>query len=196
GLIVPIGAWVVRRACLQLAAWKTSTRDLKIAVNVSALQFYYADFVETVRDALAEAKIDPHCLEIELTETLVMRNYEESARQLEKLRSLGVSIAIDDFGTGYSCLSNLQRLPVNTLKIDRSFPTEIERSTNTAVVTVIATLCRNLGLSVVAEGIEREEQLAIIKAIGVDLVQGYLLGRPLPPEFTETTFMIRGARLR
>src|SRR6185369_11586206 len=90
GLIVPIGAWVVRRACLQLAAWKTSTRDLKIAVNVSALQFYYADFVETVRDALAEAKIDPHCLEIELTETLVMRNYEESARQLEKLRSLGV----------------------------------------------------------------------------------------------------------
>jgi diguanylate cyclase (GGDEF)-like protein len=188
GLIVPIGAWAVKQACHQVASWSGSIPDLKIAVNVSALQFYYGDFVETVREALAEAQVQPSCLEIELTETLVMRNYEESVRQLEKLRSLGVSVAIDDFGTGYSCLSNLQKLPVNSLKIDRSFLIDIEHSTNAAVVTAIAMLSRSLGLSVVAEGIERQEQLDVIKKIGVDLVQGYLLGLPLPAHTTEDRF--------
>lgn len=191
GLIVPIGAWVLNQACRQMAAWRHTSPNLRIAVNVSALQFYYADFVETVREALAEAQIEPSCLEIELTETLVMRNYEESVRQLERLRALGVSIAIDDFGTGYSCLSNLQRLPVNTLKIDKSFLTEIESSTNAAVVTAIAMLSRSLGLSVVAEGIERPEQLEVLKTIGVDLVQGYYLGRPLPADVTEDRFFNR-----
>jgi diguanylate cyclase (GGDEF)-like protein len=191
GLIVPIGAWVVQQACRQLAAWRNASRSLKIAVNVSALQFYYADFVEMVREALASNRIDPSCLEIELTETLVMRNYEESARQLEKLRALGVSIAIDDFGTGYSCLSHLQRLPVNALKIDRSFLAEIELSTNAAVVTAIAMLSRSLGLSVIAEGIERPEQIEVLKKIGVDLVQGYLVGRPLPADVTEARFLER-----
>jgi diguanylate cyclase (GGDEF)-like protein len=188
GLIVPIGDWVVKQACRQIALWRHKCPGLKIAVNVSALQFYYADFVETVREALADAQIEPSCLEIELTETLVMRNFEESRRQLEKLRSLGISIAIDDFGTGYSCLSNLQRLPVNTLKIDRSFLTDIEHRTNAAVVTAITMLSRSLGLSVVAEGIEKPEQLEAIKKIGVDLLQGYLLGRPAPADITESKF--------
>lgn len=189
GLIVPIGVWVVNQACRQLAAWRHKSPDLRIAVNVSALQFYYADFVETVREALAEAQIEPSCLEIELTESLVMRNYEESVRQLERLRALGISIAIDDFGTGFSCLSNLQRLPVNTLKIDKSFLTEIESSTNAAVVTAIAMLSRSLGLSVVAEGVERPEQLEVLKTIGVDLIQGYLIGQPLPADITEDRFL-------
>ncbi len=194
GLIIPIGAWVVKQACRQLAVWKHASPALKIAVNVSALQFYYADFVDTVRQDLAAANIDPGALEIELTETLVMRDFEESVRQLERLRALGIGIAIDDFGTGYSCLSNLLRLPVNTLKIDRSFVTEIERSANTAVVTAISMLSRNLGLSVVAEGIEHAGQWEAIKKIGVDLVQGYLVGRPQPAGITEDRFFHPNSR--
>jgi diguanylate cyclase (GGDEF)-like protein/PAS domain S-box-containing protein len=189
GLIVPIGDWVVKQACRQLAIWKNAAPSLKIAVNVSALQFYYGDFVETVREALLAGHIEPSCLEIELTETLIMHNYGESARQLDKLRALGISIAIDDFGTGYSCLSNLQRLPVNAVKIDRSFLTEIEVSTNAAVVTAISMLSRSLGLSVIAEGVERPEQIRILKTIGVDLMQGYLIGRPLPADATEERFL-------
>jgi EAL domain-containing protein (putative c-di-GMP-specific phosphodiesterase class I) len=145
--------------------------------------------VETVREALLAGHIEPSCLEIELTETLIMHNYGESARQLDKLRALGISIAIDDFGTGYSCLSNLQRLPVKAVKIDRSFLIDIELSTNAAVVTAISMLSRSLGLSVIAEGVERREQIRILKTIGVDLMQGYLIGRPLSAEATEQRFL-------
>ncbi|MEO8128083.1 MAG: EAL domain-containing protein, partial [Bryobacteraceae bacterium] len=188
GLIVPIGAWVVRQACRQLAAWRAELPGIHIAVNVSASQLHYADLVGTIRDALTESGIDAACLEIELTESLVMRNYEESVRQLQGLRALGISIAIDDFGTGYSCLSKLRTLPVNKLKIDKSFLIDIESSTNAAVVTAIAALSRSLGLSVVAEGVEQQEQLTALKAIGVDLIQGFLLGHPMPASVTEARF--------
>jgi len=191
GLIVPIGAWVLNQACRQLAAWKDASPGLRIAVNVSASQLYYSDLVETVRGALAEAGIEAVCLEIELTESLVMRNYNESVRQLQRLRALGISIALDDFGTGYSCLSNLQSLPVNKLKIDKSFLIRIENSTNCAVVSAIAALSRSLSLSVVAEGVERAEQLEVLKTIGVDLVQGYFLGYPQPASVTEGRFFAK-----
>jgi diguanylate cyclase (GGDEF)-like protein/PAS domain S-box-containing protein len=181
GLIIPIGTWVVQEACRQNAIWrKAGYPKLRIAVNVSPQQIYYGDFVEVVRQALATSGLDASGLEIELTEGLVMRNFEESVKQMEKLRELGVSIAIDDFGTGYSSLAYLQRLPVDVLKLDRSFLRKIESKSTSSVIAAVTMLGRSLGLRVVAEGIEEHIQFSVVRDIGVDLLQGFLIGRPLP----------------
>jgi diguanylate cyclase (GGDEF)-like protein len=183
GLIVPMGEWVIREACRQCAEWNRSLRvPLKVAVNVSALQLYFSDLTEIVASSLAETGLAPNCFEIELTESAVMRNVDESARTLQKLRDLGVTIAIDDFGTGYSSLSYLQKLPVDLLKIDRSFLQHIQADTTTAVVQAITALGHSLGLRVVAEGVETKEQMDQIRGIGVDLAQGYLIARPMPSD--------------
>jgi len=182
GMIVPIGAWVLGEACRQNAAWQNSGyQPLKVAVNVSPMQFARADFVETVAQALARGGLDPALLELELTESVVMRDIEESGRQMDRLRALGVSISIDDFGTGYSSLSYLRRLPIDTLKIDQSFLKELETDSNTMpLVQAIVALAHGLGLCVVAEGVETEKQLEVLRAVGCDKVQGFLLGGPLP----------------
>jgi EAL domain-containing protein (putative c-di-GMP-specific phosphodiesterase class I) len=151
-------------------------------VNVSALQFYFSDLVEIVRAALDASNLPPACLELELTESLIMRNSEESTRELQRLRALGVTLAIDDFGTGYSSLSYLQNLPVDLLKIDRSFLDNVEVVSRAAVIQAITSLAHSLGLRVVAEGIETESQLDAIRRIGVDLAQGYLFGKPMSVE--------------
>ena len=183
GLIVPIGSWVIREACRQCACWqKAGFGSVKVAVNVSALQFYFSDLVEIVRSALQASAVPSECLELELTESLIMRNSEDSTRELQRLRALGVTVAIDDFGTGYSSLSYLQKLPVDLLKIDRSFLQDVNAVGTCALIQAITALAHSLGLRVTAEGVETESQLNSIRKIGVDMAQGYLFGRPMPSE--------------
>jgi EAL domain-containing protein (putative c-di-GMP-specific phosphodiesterase class I) len=181
GLIVPIGRWVLRRACLQSMVWqRMGYRPVRISVNVSALQFAREDFVSTVAAVLHETGLPPQCLELELTESTIMRDTDDCLRRLDQLRNLGVSMAIDDFGTGYSSLNYLRRLPVDSLKIDRSFLSELASSSSSLpLVQTIVVLAHNMGLSVVAEGVETEEQLAVLRAMGCDKVQGHLFGKAL-----------------
>jgi diguanylate cyclase (GGDEF)-like protein/PAS domain S-box-containing protein len=187
GLIVPLGGWVLAEACRQNAAWqRRGLAPVTVAANVSPMQFARADFVETVSQALAHSGLDPSLLELELTESVVMRDVEESARQMERLRALGVGIAIDDFGTGYSSLSYLRRLPIDTLKIDQSFLKELETDDTTLIlVHAIVAVAHSLKLTVVAEGVENERQLAALRSAGCDRIQGYLLGEPLPQQDVE-----------
>jgi diguanylate cyclase (GGDEF)-like protein/PAS domain S-box-containing protein len=198
GMIVPIGAWVLAQACLQHAAWlRAGAVNVKMAVNVSAAQFSRPDFVETVAQALAESGLTPSLLELELTESMVMRDLDESARQMDRLRALGVSISIDDFGTGYSSLGYLWRLPIDTLKIDRSFLEDIDRDANTIpLVQAIVTLAHGLGLRVVAEGIETQSQMEVLRNAGCEIFQGFLLGEPRPPEAIERLLAEAGLMLR
>jgi diguanylate cyclase (GGDEF)-like protein/PAS domain S-box-containing protein len=187
GMILPIGAWVLQHACNQIAAWRRAgLATVPLAVNVSALQFGQPDFVSTVADALTHAGIPAHCLELELTESLIMRDVLASANRMRELRDLGVKIAIDDFGTGYSSLSYLRRLPADALKIDQSFLQESEFGPATlALIKSIVVLAHNIGLTVTAEGIETVEQLELIRLAGCDRAQGHLFGAGLPPHAAE-----------
>jgi diguanylate cyclase (GGDEF)-like protein/PAS domain S-box-containing protein len=188
GLIISIGKWVLNHACQQLAAWRRAGyEDLRMAVNVSTVQFERQDWMETISNALEENGLPPAMLELELTESVVMKNCEHAAERLGKLRALGISSAIDDFGTGYSSLKYLQNLPIDTLKIDQSFvrnlaPYSNGESGNGAIVRAIVTLAQQLGLRVVAEGVETAEELELLRRLGCDLVQGYLFSRPMRVE--------------
>ncbi|HET8549638.1 MAG TPA: EAL domain-containing protein [Bryobacteraceae bacterium] len=180
GFIIPMGTWVLQQACRQAAVWAASdSGPVRVAVNVSALQFYHADFCDIVEQALASASLDPALLELELTESAMMFNFEEASRQMQRIRALGVSIAIDDFGTGYSSLSYLQRLPANTLKIDRSFLSDLDGKNAVPIVRAITTLARSVGLAVLAEGVETSRQLSAMREVGVDLLQGYFFRPPM-----------------
>jgi EAL domain-containing protein (putative c-di-GMP-specific phosphodiesterase class I) len=188
GLVVPIGKWVLDQACRQLAAWRGAGYEkLRMAVNVSMLQFERQDWIETISGALKSSGLPPSALELELTETIVMKNCERAAERLAQLRALGISSAIDDFGTGYSSLKYLQNLPIDTLKIDQSFvrnlnPLSNGESGNGAIVRAIVTLAQQLGLRVVAEGVETDDELALLRRLGCDLVQGYLFAKPIRVE--------------
>ena len=196
GMILPIGSWVLHRACQQAVEWqKAGYAPIQIAVNVSALQFGQANFVSTVAVALAATGLDAKYLELELTESLVMRDVEQSSRRMSELRSLGVRIAIDDFGTGYSSLSYLRRLPADTLKIDQSFLHEIEVGYGRSqLFETIVMLAHNMGLRVNAEGVENAEQLELARQAGCDLVQGHLFGGPLSVSAVES-MMTRASEL-
>lgn len=182
GLIVPIGRWVLQEACRQTSAWQLAGYPLKgVSVNVSALQFGRADFVNTIDEVLSSTGLEARFLELELTESLVIRDVRESALKMKKLRELGVQISVDDFGAGYSSLSYLQRLPIDILKLDRSFVEEFQSSEGSAsLVHGIVTLAHGLGMRVTAEGIETHQQLELVHRSGCDKVQGFLLGRPSP----------------
>jgi diguanylate cyclase (GGDEF)-like protein/PAS domain S-box-containing protein len=198
GLIFPIGNWVLRQACRQNAAWlKAGYTPVKVAVNVSALQFTRAGFVDTAARALAENGLSPSLLELELTESMVMRDVEESTRQMQGLRSLGIGLAIDDFGTGYSSLSYLRRFPINTLKIDQSFLRELDTEPNTiALINAIVALAHSLRLCVIAEGVETERQHQALLEAGCDRFQGYLFGPPVPAEAAARLLSRPGLPLR
>lgn len=187
GMILPIGAWVLRKACAQMAEWrKAGLNPVPLAVNVSALQFGESDFVSTVANALKEADVPAEAFELELTESLIMRDVESSAKLMSDLRQIGVRIAIDDFGTGYSSLSYLRKLPADSLKIDRSFLQESEFAPATlALIKAIVVLAHNIGLKVTAEGVETADQLEIIRQAGCDKVQGHYFGAGLPKESAE-----------
>jgi diguanylate cyclase (GGDEF)-like protein/PAS domain S-box-containing protein len=180
GLIAPIGEWVLREACRQMKAWQTAGLPIqRVSVNLSARQFQQPTLVGMLKGIMHEAGIDPHTLELELTESM-MQHQDRAIRVLEELHALGVQIAIDDFGTGYSSLNYLKRFPIQRLKIDRSFVNDITKDPNdAAIVTAIVTLAHSLRLSVVAEGVESQEQLDFLLALHCDEIQGYLFSRPL-----------------
>jgi EAL domain-containing protein (putative c-di-GMP-specific phosphodiesterase class I) len=183
-LIVPLGAWVLREVCRQSQAWKLEGHPAaSIAVNISALQFAQEDFADSVAEILAETGAPGAALVLELTESIVMNNFTESARQMERLKKLGVRIAIDDFGTGYSSLSYLHRLPIDVLKIDRSFIENLNQPDGTGpIVEAVLSMAHTLGLRVVAEGVETAQQLDTLHQRGCDLIQGYFFSRPVPAE--------------
>lgn len=181
GLILKIGAWVLEGACRQHAAWlREGLIEGTVAVNVSPLQFRQADFVEQVTDTLRRAGLDPRALEIEVTESAVMRDVEDVLCKLGRLETLGVRIAIDDFGTGYSSLGYLRRFPIHRLKIDQSFVRGLpDDREGTAIVGAIISLGQSLGLDVLAEGIETEQQAKSLRDMGCNNGQGFLFGRPM-----------------
>jgi diguanylate cyclase (GGDEF)-like protein len=182
GLILPMGVWVLKEACRQLQEWHAAgLTHLRMAVNLSAQQFREKNLLEVVRAALADARIEPRFLELELTETAVMQDAGHSAAVLRSLSDLGVRISVDDFGTGYSSLSYLQRFPLNKVKIDRSFVREIVRSRgDSEIVRAIVSLAHSLRLVVIAEGVETAEQLDFLERIGCDQYQGYFCSPPVP----------------
>ena len=181
GLIVPIGEWVMRNACKQAAMWYSSGHTLKkMSVNVSAVQLASKGFVSMVISALREAGLKPELLDLELTETVIIENCEQARDQLFALRNLGVRISIDDFGVGYSSLGYLRSLPIDTIKIDRHFVNDIERSSDgRSLIEGIITMAHSLDLQVVAEGVENGEQLQILSGAGCDEIQGFYISRPL-----------------
>jgi diguanylate cyclase (GGDEF)-like protein/PAS domain S-box-containing protein len=183
GLILPIGAWVLREACTQARVWLDEGLDLgSMAVNVSAIEFRDDNFVRGLFEILDETGLDPKYLELELTESVLMKRVESTASILQTLRDRGIKIAIDDFGTGYSSLSYLRKFPVDALKIDQSFVRQISSAGRDAtIVTAIIGMARNLGLQVVAEGVETLEELEFLRASQCNEAQGFYFSRPVPP---------------
>jgi len=184
GLIVPIGAWALAEVCRQNLAWqKAGLTPICIAVNLSSRQFDDNKLYETVTGALSCSGLDPIWLELEITESLVMRNADYTFEVLQRIRDMGVQISIDDFGTGYSSLSYLKRFPVDSLKVDRSFIRDVPHdSDDVAITQAIIAMAHSLGLKVIAEGVETEEQLHFLRELKCDLVQGYIFSEPLPAD--------------
>ncbi len=185
GLMVPIGRWCLRESCAQLARWSAEREDaaaLTMSCNVSSRQLMHPQLVMYVREALQAAKLAPARLRIEITESVIMEHAEAAAMRLRELRELGVQLDMDDFGTGYSSLSYLQRFPLHAVKIDRSFIERMRGGQNAEIVRAILTLGRNLGLEVVAEGVETGEQDALLVEMGCPQAQGFLFSRPIPAE--------------
>lgn len=194
GLIVPIGDWVLQEICRQGMEWKNRLgTEVKIAVNVSPLQFQRADFAKNVASVFRKSGYDPSLVELELTETLVMRDVKESSRQLNQLKRLGFHIAVDDFGTGYSSLSYLHQLPIDTLKIDKSFIDKVTEPTGTRpIVEAVLSLSKSLSLTTIAEGVETAEQYAVLDHLGCDIIQGFYFFKPLPVDNVEQLLMTTG----
>lgn len=188
GLIHPIGDWVLRKACLQHQKWRgLGLPPLRISINVSPLQFRSREFQARVRGLIEEAGVNPACLELEVTESTVMKQVEEASRTLAGLKELGVRVALDDFGTGYSSLSHLSNLPIDKLKVDQSFIRHIDTDARSLAITeTVIMLARKLDVEVVAEGIESEAALELLRQRGCQLGQGYLISAPLQEaEFTD-----------
>jgi diguanylate cyclase (GGDEF)-like protein/PAS domain S-box-containing protein len=183
GLILPIGEWVIAAACKRIAAWRAEGYEVPIAVNLSARQFRQNNLAKTIARLLAETGAPAHCLEIEITESVLLEDTEATAQVLAELKRLGVSISLDDFGTGYASLTYLRRFPFDTVKIDRSFVDGIETDfSNASIVEAIIMLSERLQIKVVAEGIETAEQLAALRERGCRAGQGYYFCRPVSPE--------------
>ncbi|MDP3430085.1 MAG: bifunctional diguanylate cyclase/phosphodiesterase, partial [Desulfomicrobium sp.] len=181
GLILPIGQWVLEQSCEVLSSWaeKYPGNELSISVNLSARQFSSPDLVQNLFDCLRLNRVNPSQIKLEITESDVMTNPEATIQKLRLMKELGVAILVDDFGTGYSSMSYLQRFPIDTLKIDRSFVTQLDKHANRVIVRTIVNLAHSLGLSVVAEGIETESQYLALREMGCEFAQGYHFSRPI-----------------
>ncbi|WP_333874838.1 PAS domain S-box protein [Methylobacter sp.] len=185
GLILPIGQWVLETACAQISAWQQDalTRDLVLSINVSVKQFHQANFIERVQHAVQRHAINPALLKLELTESMLLESIDDTIITMNALKEVGILISLDDFGTGYSSLQYLKRLPINQLKIDRSFVRDIAVDANDrAIVRTIIAMAQSLELSIIAEGVETEEQREILIGNGCMNYQGYLFGKPVPIE--------------
>jgi len=187
GLIVPIGDWVIRAACKQLRAWlDLGLHECKVAINLSSVQLVQSDIVQRILSSLDEYKVPPRMLELEITETILMENVRQAIESLERLHARGITVAIDDFGTGYSSLSYLKTLPIDSLKIDRGFISDICSDENDQkIVQTLITMAHSMGMKVVAEGIEDHAQLELLGEYGIDEIQGYLLSKPVDAQALE-----------
>jgi EAL domain-containing protein (putative c-di-GMP-specific phosphodiesterase class I) len=184
GLIVPIGAWVLREACTQARAWAVAgLPPMTMAVNVSAIQFRSKDFLERMFAIIGETGMDARSLEIEITESVLVKHAEVATVILRAIRDIGVRVSVDDFGTGYSSLSYLRKFPLDSIKIDQSFVRQITpKPEDAGIVSAIISMGHGLNLRVIAEGVETDEDLAFLKAHHCDEAQGFLFTRPLPAE--------------
>jgi EAL domain-containing protein (putative c-di-GMP-specific phosphodiesterase class I) len=187
GAIIPIGRWVLHEACSQAQAWKTDGLDFNIiSVNISAREFDDSDFLDNICEVLRETGLEPSHLELEITETVLMKNIQTSTAILHALRAMGIKISIDDFGTGYSSLSYLKRMPVDTLKIDQSFVKDISTENDDVLVKAIIAIGKNLNYKVIAEGVETLEQFEFLRRNSCEVAQGFWLHSPMPGlEFTK-----------
>lgn len=193
GLIVPVGRWVIEQVCQQIAEWQRGAIGaVEVSVNVSGHQLIEGDLIADIARTLAQTGVEPHWLEVELTEGSLMENTQHTIASLQRLHAMGVKISIDDFGTGYSSLAYLRRFPIDTLKIDIAFIREVTSNPQDAAITrTIIELAHSLNLRVVAEGVETQAQLAFLKEAGCDQIQGYLFSRPLPVETLERLLLER-----
>jgi EAL domain-containing protein (putative c-di-GMP-specific phosphodiesterase class I) len=183
GLILPIGQWVLETACAQIKLWEQDalTRDLVLAVNVSAEQFRQSNFVAQVKVAVQRHSINPNLLKLELTESMLADNIEDTISNMNRLKEIGIQFSLDDFGTGYSSLQYLKRLPLDQLKVDQSFVRDIATdSSDNAIVRTIIAMAHSLDMDVIAEGVEMEEQRQLLLDSGCTHYQGYLFGKPVP----------------
>jgi diguanylate cyclase (GGDEF)-like protein len=196
GMIVPIGEWVLRTACAQVKRWHDEGLALRIAVNLSPRQFQQENLIEQVKRALEESGLEPRYLDLEVTESSIMKDAALTIEILRGLKEMGIQISIDDFGTGYSSLSYLKRFPIDVLKIDRSFVRDSSTDAgDAAIVMAIITLAHSLNLKVIAEGVETEEQLRLLRLLRCDEMQGYLFSVPLPAEeFKQILLTAQSAR--
>jgi EAL domain-containing protein (putative c-di-GMP-specific phosphodiesterase class I) len=182
GMIVPIGGWVLEEACRQAATWPGNGQAPAVSVNLSARQLSRPDLVDSVGAALEHSRLDPDRLWLEITESVLMEDADTAVAALERLRALGVHLCVDDFGTGYSSLAYLRRFPVDALKVDRSFVAGLgEDPEDSAIVEAVVSMAHSLRLSVVAEGVETDEQLARLRDLGCELAQGFYFAAPVPP---------------
>jgi len=196
GLIVPLGEWVLRIACAQARAWQEAgLPPIHVGVNLSARQFQQRNLLELVRQVLSDTSLDPHCLQLEITESAAMHDVDFTRKTLGNLKEMGVQVAIDDFGSGHSSLNYLKQLPIDDVKIDQSFVRDLATDSNdAAIVGSIVAMTHELNLKVVAEGVETEEQLTFLRDRQCDVVQGFLFSEPVPADVVEQ-IITRGARV-
>jgi EAL domain-containing protein (putative c-di-GMP-specific phosphodiesterase class I) len=187
GLILPIGAWVLRTACREAATWQRPGHEVFVAVNISGKQFQKRTLVDTVRSSLEESGLPPGCLELELTESVLLEHTQETLSIIQELETLGVGFAIDDFGTGFSSISYLRRFPFDTLKIDRSFIKDLSENEGDAeLVKSIIAMANSMRLQVVGEGVETHGQREFLRMSGCHFAQGWLYSRPIPGDEFQT----------